>query len=113
MTAQTTRRGWLGSVLLLALTGMVYVQVTPYVTVDPCPSAGRTVTVTIADMPASGTWSVIISYSDGTSEPPVQFGDAEGGELTTTPPAGAAGGTMVVTVTCGGSSSREAFDVSP
>ncbi|MFG0316614.1 MAG: hypothetical protein ACF8XB_05025 [Planctomycetota bacterium JB042] len=113
MTVTNTRRAWLGSVLLLTLTGMVYVQLSPLVTVDPGPAVGRTVTVTIEDMPATGSWTVSIAYSDGTTEPPVQFDDSEGGQVTSTPPAGAGGGTMVVTVTSGSNVSRKSFDVSP
>lgn len=113
MTAKTTRRELLRSAFLLVLAGMVYVQVAPQITIDPCPSVGRTTIVTIDEMSTSGVWTVVISYSDGTTEPPVIFTDCGGGQVTTTPPEAAGGGTIVVTVTAGGDTTRATSDVSP
>lgn len=106
----TTRREILG--MLLAWTATLLRDSGSSVTVVPNPpKACEPATVGVRGMPATGQWTVTVSYSTGDSDHPKSFSNSSSGSVGTDPPAGSAGGTMTVTVTVNGTSSQQSFPV--
>ena len=80
--------------------------INPTVIINPCPvCAGDTVFIEVSGMPPAGTWTITVTYSDGTADPPTSVTGSSSGSTRSCAPAGAVGGTMVVTVQMGGNSS--------
>ena len=89
----------MGALLVALSTSAANDSIAPDIGIFPNPvCAGDTVYVEVSGMPSNGTWSISVSYSDGTTDTPSSVTDEASGTARSCVPAGAAGGSVMVTV---------------